>query len=106
MRNYLKRYKAVHLPRWIYLGGQTLTMDGTTQNLAMPRDVEIVEIDAETAEVYYAINDNAADATAHGFVPTNGGRIIGPLGNRDFTMSVWGTAADTAVAHIQYFREG
>ena len=64
-----------------------------------------LEIDAETAEVYYEINDNAASASAHGFVPTNGGRIIGPMGNLA-SMTVWGAAADTAVAHIQYFREG
>jgi len=95
------------LPRWIYLGGEVLTMDGTTQALTIPSDCEIVEIDAETAEVYYQINGNAtAAATTPGFVPTNGGRIIGPLGNTDFTMTVWGAAADTAVAHIQYFREG
>ena len=69
----------------------------------LPSNCSIVEIDAETAAVYYAINDNAADATAHGYIPTDGARFIGPLAGR-FTMSVWGTAADAAVAHVQFFR--
>lgn len=86
-----------------YLGGQTLTMDGTTQTLALPRDCSIVQIEAETAAIYYEINDNAAAATAHGYIPTDGARFIGPLAGR-FTMSVWGVAADAGVAHVQYFR--
>ena len=104
MRNYLKKYASVHLPTWWSIGGETLTMDGTTQWLTLPSDCNIIKVDAETAEVYYEINDNASDATAHGFVPTNGGRIIGPLGNLA-SFSVWGTAADAAVCHVQYFRE-
>ena len=94
----------VDLGAWKPLGGDCLTMDGTTQTLGLPSDCSIVEIDAETAEVYYEINDNAASAATTGFVPTNGGRIIGPLAGR-FTVSVWGTAADAAVAHIQYFQQ-
>ena len=92
------------LGAWLPLGGQVLTMDGTTQNLVLPSTCDIVQIDAETAEVYYEINDNAASAMTRGFCPTNAGRILGPLAGR-FTVSVWGTAADTAVAHIQYFQQ-
>lgn len=101
----MARYNPVRLPTWIHLGGETLTMDGAMQTATIPSRATIVEIDAETAEVYYAINGLAVDATAHGFVPTNGARIIGPLGNLN-SLTLWGTAADAAVAHILYFREG
>jgi hypothetical protein len=85
------------------LGGQTLTMDGSTQTLTLPSTCSIVEIDAETAAVYYQINGLAVDALAHGYVPRDGARFIGPLAD-EFTMTIWGTAAGAAVAHIQYFR--
>jgi hypothetical protein len=104
MRNYLKKYTSVHLPRWFFLHGETLTMDGTAQFLTIPADAEIIEIDAETAEIYYHINGSAHDATAPGFVPTNGRRILGPLSRID-SVGIWGTAVDGAVAHVQYFVE-
>ncbi len=101
----LAKYSRVALPEWIYLGGETLTVDGAMQALTLPSLCTIVEIDAETAAVYYQINGIAMSAAANGFVPTNGGRIIGPIGNLN-SLTVWGAAADTAVARIQYFREG
>lgn len=104
MRNYLKKYEAVHLPRLWEQGGQTLTMDGTTQWLTLPSDCEYIQIEVETASVYYAINNNAASAAAHGYIPADGARFIGPMANMS-SFSVWGTAADTGVAHIMYFRE-
>jgi hypothetical protein len=94
----------VQLPPWEYISGQTLTMDGSNQLLTIPSTASIVEIDAEGAAVYYAINSPIASAVSPGYVPSEGGRIIGPLSILT-QISIFGTAAGAAVAHIQYFRE-
>lgn len=103
-RYYLKAYEKVCLPRLWEQGGVTLTMDGTTQWLVLPSDCEYVQIEVETASVYYEINDNANTAAAHGYIPADGARFIGPMANMA-SFSVWGTAADAGVAHIMFFRE-
>ena len=104
-RNYLKKYTSVHLPRLWEQGGQTLTMNGTTQWLTLPSDCECLRIEVEAqGGIYYAINDNAADATAHGYIAGSDWRFIGPMANMS-SFSVWGTNAGAAVVHIQYFRE-
>lgn len=86
-----------------YLSGETLTMDGSSQALAIPSDASIIQIDAETAAVYYAINGPIASAVSPGYIPTDGGRVIGPLSILN-QVTLFGTGAGAAVAHVQYFR--
>lgn len=97
-------YKAVYFPRWKYLGGQTLTMDGTAQACTLPTGTHIFEIRAEDAAVYFNINRAVADANAHGYVADGSGEIVGPLTSLT-ALTLWGAAADTAIAHVMYFRE-
>jgi hypothetical protein len=97
-------YKAVYFPRWRYLSGETLTMDGTAQACTLPTGAHIFEIRAEGAAVYFNINRAVADATAHGYVADGSGEIVGPLANLS-SLTLYGAAADAAVAHVMYFRE-
>jgi hypothetical protein len=86
-----------------HLGGETLTMDGTSQALTIPSNASMVQIDAETAPIYYTVNGPIADAGAHGFIPTSGGRTIGPLTVLS-QITLFGTGGGGAVAHVQYLR--
>jgi len=79
-------------------------MDGTVQAATLPSEATIVEIRAENADVYFGINVPIVTALSMGYVPANGGEIIGPLSNLN-TLSFFGTAAGAAVAHIMYFTE-
>jgi hypothetical protein len=97
-------YKAVYFPRWKYLSGETLTMDGTAQACTLPTGAHIFEIRAEGAAVYFNINRNVADATAHGYVADGSGEVVGPLFELT-ALTLWGTLADGGVAHVMYFRE-
>lgn len=97
-------YKAVYFPRWRYIQGETLMMDGTSQAATIPAGATIVEIRAETSDVYFRLNHSIANATSPGFVPQNGAEILGPLDNLS-ALTLWGAAANAAVAHIMYFQE-
>lgn len=85
------------------LGGETLTMDGTPQTLTIPSDASIVQIEVETAVLYYDVLSALASVNSHGFIPANGARVIGPL-SRFGPMSIFGVGGGGAIAHIQYFR--
>ena len=83
------------------LGGQTLTMDGTSHALNSPSSCSIIEIDAEDEKVYYNLNGGIASALSPGYVPQDNGRFIGPIANLA-TCTVFGAAG--GFAHVQYFR--
>ncbi|GAI14145.1 unnamed protein product [marine sediment metagenome] len=83
------------------LGGQTLTMDGTSQALTIPSSASIIEIDAEDEKVYYNLGGGIASALSPGYVPKDNGRFIGPLANLS-AVTIFGVAG--GYAHIQYFR--
>jgi len=90
----------VELRYWEFLGGEVLT-NPDNEALTLPEGCIIVEIDSEDDVCYYAINQGGAAAGSHGFVPSNGGRILGPIANLN-TMHVH---APTATVHVMYFRE-
>lgn len=90
----------VQLPYWEYLSGYSIT-NPNNQAVVLPSEATIVEIDSEDDKTYYAINSIQCDATAPGYVPADGGRIIGPLGNLN-SLHVHGTSA---ITHIQFFKE-
>ena len=96
------QYKPVYLPHWLYIGEETLTMDGTSQTLNLPRNAQIVEIRPEGELLYFSINGNPAQASSGGYIPEDGGEIIGPLANLN-SVRVSGPAG--GVAHVLYFRE-
>ena len=92
------RPSAVFLPAWVYLGGEAIVGNAGNQPATIPAGATIAEIDAQGGDVYYALNGGAMS----GFVPENGGRILGPLQNLNsivFNFAVGGTA------YIMYFRE-
>jgi len=94
----------ISLKSWVYLGGEAITMDGTLKSLTLPALTTIVEINAEDAKLYYTINSDTTSALSPGYVPSESGRIFGPLSVlTEVTLS--GVAGDAAVAHIQYYRE-
>jgi len=95
-------YKATHLPHWKYLGGTSMTMDETSQTVAIPDRAHILEIRAEGGAVYFALNFAFAAANSPGYIPDGGGEIIGPLSNLN-SLEVFGSAA--VVAHRMYCRE-
>ena len=88
---------------WEFLDGEELTMTELPlePNLPQLRPGMIVSIDAVGGNLRYAIN-GVASAAAHGFVPENGARIIGPLSNWA-SLSLYGTAG--VLACIAYYRE-
>jgi len=90
----------VQLPSWLYISGVTYT-NPNSQAVTIPSTATIVEIDAEDAECYYEINSASANANSYGYVPSEGGRIIGPLANMT-SLYVHGTSS---IVHIQFFRE-
>jgi len=79
-------------------------MDGSAQSATIPTGANIFEIRAEGAAVYFNINHGGADANASGYIADGSGEIVGPLHNLN-QLTLWGAAADGAVAHIMYFRE-
>jgi hypothetical protein len=60
-----------------------------------------VEIDSEDGKCYYAINGAFAQADSPGYVPSDGGRIIGPLGNFN-SLHIDGS---DAIVHVMWFKE-
>lgn len=97
----LTAFDRVQLPAWEYLGGETFT-DPSDQALNIPSEASIIEIEAEDAECYYAINSATASANSPGYVPAEGGRIIGPLSN---LVSLAVTGAAGSIVHVMYFKE-
>jgi len=99
----LPKYSRVCLPEWIYLGGEMLTPGATSTGCTIPTDATIVEIAANDADVYYAINAGHAATDSPGYIALGGREIIGPLGNLT-RLHVYQAAGGTT--HVQYFREG
>jgi hypothetical protein len=91
----------VYLPPWRYLTEETITGDGTSQNLNLPTNAHIVEMRPEGGAMYYSIN-GMAQASSGGYIPGDGGGIIGPISNLN-SVGVW--AADSVVIHVIYYRE-
>lgn len=99
----LRAFKRSQLPAWEYLGGETLLdTDVSGQALNIPSEASIIEIEAEDAECYYAINSPVASANSPGYVPAEGGRVIGPLSNLA-SLTVRGAAG--SIVHVMYFKE-
>lgn len=100
----VKDASRVQLPYWEYLGGESITLDGATADAAtIPSSATIVEIRAEAGEVYFEINSIEANANSPGYIPEDGGEIIGPLSNL-IRLRFYSTTASTVV-HVMYFRE-
>jgi len=90
---------------WIFVMGEKLDMTGSNVEATFPstrsRPGLIIEIDAVGGDLRYCIN-GPAGANAHGFVPENGARIIGPLQNWE-SLGLYGTSGTDAC--LTYFRE-
>lgn len=79
-----------------YLTGETLSATGQA---SLPSECRFFAISAETAEVYYAMNAAFATVDAPGFVPINGYRLVGPIGN----LSTLHINVTGGKAHIEYY---
>lgn len=99
---FLRKYNPVHLPRWIYVSGETLTPGGASTAVTVPSEADIVEIAANSEDVYYAINAGFAGLASPGYIASGGREIIGPLGNWT-SLHVYQAAGGTV--HCQWFRE-
>ena len=98
------RAQRVDLGAIEYLGGEVITCDGTDQAATLHGGTSAIMIDARGGDVYYSINSAiAAFAPGPGYVPMNGGRILGPLAEPFTQLAIYGAAG--AYAHLQYFRE-
>ena len=94
-------HEPVYLPHWNYLTEETISGNGSSQNINLPDDVHIVEMRPEGGLMYFSIN-GFAQASSGGYIPEDGGEIIGPLANMN-SVGVW--AATGTTVHIIYFRE-
>lgn len=90
----------VQLPYWEYLSGETHT-NPSNQAITLPSEATIVTIDSEDGKCYYAINGAFAQANSPGYVPADGGRILGPLGN----LVLLHIHGPSAIVHLQFFKE-
>src|SRR5512139_256783 len=90
----------VQSPEWVYMDGVVLT-NPNNQAVTVPSTATIVEIGAESAKCYYAVNSAIASAVSPGYVPSETVRTIGPIGNLT-ALCVHGTSS---TVHIQFFRE-
>ena len=94
-------YNPVYLPLWYYLSGEALAGNDASQNINLPANAQIVELRPEGGLIYFSIN-GFAQASSGGYIPEDGGEIIGPLANMN-SVGVW--AATGTTVHIIYFRE-
>lgn len=92
----------VQLPYWAYQSGYSVT-NPASHDVTLPQPSEglSVVIAAEDGKCYYAINAAFAQADSPGYIPTDGERTIGPIGNLT-SIHITGAAA---IVHIQVFRE-
>ena len=100
---FIKKYNPVHLPRWLYIAGETLTPGAASTVVTIPSDADIIEIAANGEDVYYAINAVFAGLASPGYIASGGREIVGPLGNWT-SLYIYQVAGGTT--HIQWFREG
>jgi hypothetical protein len=92
----------VQLPYWRYIGGYSETNPTNhSVNLPQPSEGLSVVIASEDDKCYYAINGAFAQADSPGYIPSDGERTIGPIGN---LTSIHVTSA-AGVVHVQFFRE-
>lgn len=90
---------------WLFTFGETIAMTGINLEATFPDVVNrsglVIEIDAVGGDLRYRIN-GPAGANAHGFVPQNGARIIGPLQNWE-SLGLFGAPGTDAC--LTYYRE-
>jgi flagellar basal body rod protein FlgG len=92
----------VQLPYWQYISGYSET-NPNSHDVALPQPSEglSVVISSEDGKSYYTINGAFAQADSPGYIPTDGERTVGPIGNLT-SIHITGAAA---TVHIQIFRE-
>jgi len=84
-----------------YLGGQRLLLNGAAMLATIPAGTDIVEIRAETADVFFEIDGATANANSSGYVATGGVEVIGVISNL-WRISLY--AAANGIAHLIYFK--
>jgi hypothetical protein len=85
-----------------YLSGTAVSCGGTTVALTVPTGATTAFIMAETAAVYYAINEDTAGTTSPGYVPTDGKGFVFTCDNLA-KLAVAG--ASGAIAHVEFYQE-
>jgi hypothetical protein len=92
----------VQLPYWLYITGYSEDSPAS-HDIVLPQPSEglSVVIASEDGKCYYAINGAFAQADSPGYIPSDGERTIGPIGN---LTSIHVTSA-AGVVHVQFFRE-
>jgi hypothetical protein len=91
----------VRVEPWSYTSGVTVAgNDQAATAVVIPRNANVVEIAAETEDVYYAINAGNANANSPGYIVAGGREIVGPLDN---WVSLYVFQASGGPAHSQWF---
>lgn len=102
----LPSFMRAQLPHWEYLGGEALAVATESDATAtLPSTCTIVVVRARGVALYYALNNPIVGAASPGYVPANGGEVIGPLSNLNTLIFYNADAATAGTAHLQYFRE-
>lgn len=95
--------KAVAPPRYGYLSGEILTMDGTSIAGNIPPGTDTVYFRSRAGDAYYNINIGFANGTnSAGYTPENWIEVIGPIANLT-QIHFYGTAG--TYVHIHYLKE-
>lgn len=92
----------VYVYPWRYMGGEVITPGAASAQITIPDTVNIVELQPNGADVYFAINDpTGATALSPGYVADGERKVIGPLANLN-RLDVY--MASNSV-HIMFYRE-
>lgn len=90
------------LPYLCYLGGETLISPENYQ-VPIPTAATVLQVESEDGGCHYVIDGAFAQADSPGYIPTDEGRTIGPIGGGSLQTLL--VDAPTANVHIQYFHE-
>lgn len=92
----------VRMSGLIYLGGETIELNGAAIEATLPGKVEVFELRAEGGSVFFEMNSTIASATSSGFCPENWIEIQGVLAN---LQSLWVFGAANSIAHLLYYAQ-
>ena len=95
--------KAVAPPRYEYLSGEILTMDGTSVAGSLPPGTDTLYFRSRAGDSFWNINIGFANGeNSAGFTPENWVEVIGPFAD---LVSVHFYGAAGAFIHIHYLKE-
>ncbi len=96
-------HKAVAPPRYEYILGEILTMDGIDIAGTLPAGTDTIYLRSRGGDAYWNINFGAASGVnSAGFTPENWVEVIGPIVNLN-SINFYGAVG--VFVHIHYMNE-